>query len=63
MRTNPVVEASTHTLGVHPHLPLACAPVPRGAGMVPPVEAQRVVESEEGVALYRQAEVTTAGSV
>lgn len=57
------MKASPYALCVYPDLPLARSAVPRGAGVVPSVKAQRVVESEEGVTLHRQAEVATASTV
>lgn len=47
----PVMETSSDPFGVDPQLPLSRSSVPTVTGMVPSVQPQRVVQSEEGVAV------------
>lgn len=49
----PIVEAATNSFSIHPDLPFACPSVPALTGVVPAVQAQRVVQAVERVSVDR----------
>ena len=55
-----VVESAADSLAIDPDLPLSRSAVPRLAGVVPAVQAKRIVESIQGVSVHRHGVVRGA---